>query len=336
MNCQGDGKRVGQQLPTNEVDFYFTDALGTSRYVYSLAGWNVSDYYPFGGERPLSTGTPNHYKFTGKERDSESGLDNFGARYDSSQYGRFMTPDPSGKQSAIISNPQTWNKYSYVLNNPLRLVDPSGRFPTDAHIYWGAIALTHVGFAGDASRLSRVSNSILDQGYFFTDRLHALAGDAAFRATRSQLFSMALDSNRSDGERGLAVMAGMHLVEDYQAHKGLNGIGDHIKKYHLGDANPDSKEGRQALADALHFIDGVKGALSSSLGDEAGQAKLNEMLNAAENLFNTDMVWGAMNDISQGLNQNASDHPGTAPSFSSNFQEEENRQCGLGNRAACN
>ena len=33
------------------------------------------------------------HKFTGKERDSESGLDNFGARYDSSQYGRFMTPD---------------------------------------------------------------------------------------------------------------------------------------------------------------------------------------------------------------------------------------------------
>jgi putative transposase len=36
----------------------------------------------------------NHYKFTGKERDSESGLDNFGARYNSSQYGRFMSPDP--------------------------------------------------------------------------------------------------------------------------------------------------------------------------------------------------------------------------------------------------
>jgi RHS repeat-associated protein len=36
------------------------------------------------------------YKFTGKERDSESGLDNFGARYDSSQYGRFMTPDSDG------------------------------------------------------------------------------------------------------------------------------------------------------------------------------------------------------------------------------------------------
>jgi RHS repeat-associated protein len=63
--------------------------------------------------------------FTGKERDSESGLDNFGARYDSSQYGRFMSPDP-GNYGADLTNPQSWNMYSYVLNNPLNLVDPDG------------------------------------------------------------------------------------------------------------------------------------------------------------------------------------------------------------------
>ena len=120
-----NGKRVGRQLPTNEVDFYFADALGTSRYAYSLAGANISDYYPFGGERVLSTGTTNHYKFTGKERDSESGLDNFGARYDSSQYGRFMSPDPLGGQTI---DPQTLNKYSYVRNNPLNLTDPTGMY----------------------------------------------------------------------------------------------------------------------------------------------------------------------------------------------------------------
>ncbi len=64
-------------------------------------------------------------RFTGKERDSESGLDNFGARYDSSSMGRFMSPDPS-RNSIRLDNPQTWNRYSYVLNNPLELVDPSG------------------------------------------------------------------------------------------------------------------------------------------------------------------------------------------------------------------
>src|SRR5579864_8345162 len=67
----------------------------------------------------------NTHKFTGKERDSESGLDNFGARYNSSQYGRFMTPDP-GNAGADPTNPQSWNGYSYVWNNPLAMIDPSG------------------------------------------------------------------------------------------------------------------------------------------------------------------------------------------------------------------
>src|ERR1700688_3821176 len=85
--------------------------------------WSAT-YLPFGQEwNPQAT--VNHYKFTGKERDSESGLDNFGARYDSSQYGRFMTPDP-GNWGADPSNPQSWNMYSYVLNNPLNAIDPSG------------------------------------------------------------------------------------------------------------------------------------------------------------------------------------------------------------------
>ena len=70
------------------------------------------------------------YKFTGKERDSESGLDNFGARYMSSQYGRFMTPDwsakPEGVPYAKLDNPQSLNLYAYVLNNPVSRMDPDG------------------------------------------------------------------------------------------------------------------------------------------------------------------------------------------------------------------
>lgn len=63
--------------------------------------------------------------FTSKERDTESGLDNFGARYDSSSMGRFMTPDPLG---GSLANPQTLNKYAYVQNNPVNLIDPTGLY----------------------------------------------------------------------------------------------------------------------------------------------------------------------------------------------------------------
>jgi RHS repeat-associated protein len=65
------------------------------------------------------------YKFTGKERDAESGLDNFGKRYFGSSLGRFMTPDPL-LNSGHPANPQSWNRYAYVLNNPLSNIDPTG------------------------------------------------------------------------------------------------------------------------------------------------------------------------------------------------------------------
>ena len=64
-------------------------------------------------------------RYTGKERDSESGLDNFGARYNPSSMGRFMTPDPLGGK---LVDPQTLNRYSYVINNPLRYTDPTGLY----------------------------------------------------------------------------------------------------------------------------------------------------------------------------------------------------------------
>ncbi len=58
-------------------------------------------------------------KFTGKERDTESGLDYFGARYYGSNMGRFMSPDPF-LNSGHPSDPQTWNRYTYGLNNPFK------------------------------------------------------------------------------------------------------------------------------------------------------------------------------------------------------------------------
>ncbi len=61
---------------------------------------------------------------TGKERDAESGLDNFGARYYGSNMGRFMSPDDDSDQES--SDPQSWNLYAYVRNNPLTNTDPDG------------------------------------------------------------------------------------------------------------------------------------------------------------------------------------------------------------------
>jgi len=75
------------------------------------------------------------YKFTGKERDSESGLDYFGARYYGSNMGRWMSPDWSENPEAVpysnLENPQSLNLYNYVNNNPLSKSDPNGHCDVD-------------------------------------------------------------------------------------------------------------------------------------------------------------------------------------------------------------
>lgn len=80
-------------------------------------------------------------RIPGKERDAETGLDYFGARYYSGAQGRFTSPDPFDilqeaedreELDGFLSNPQGWNKYIYSLNNPLAYVDPDGKIPVPA------------------------------------------------------------------------------------------------------------------------------------------------------------------------------------------------------------
>jgi len=83
-----------------------------------------------------SCGDPSPLHFTGKQRDTESGLDNFGARYNSSAFGRFMSPDwssaPMGVPYAEFGDPQTLNLYTYVRNSPLARVDVDGHYEFNA------------------------------------------------------------------------------------------------------------------------------------------------------------------------------------------------------------
>jgi RHS repeat-associated protein len=129
-----NGSRTARRDHSSNVDYYFSDHLGTARIITNAGGTVLddSDFYPFGDERPILSSSGNAYKFTGKERDSESGLDNFGARYDSSSLGRFISPDAGPFD---LSNPQSLNRYTYALNNPLRFIDPSGNEVVDIGTY---------------------------------------------------------------------------------------------------------------------------------------------------------------------------------------------------------
>ena len=107
------------------LDFQFGDWLGTRRVLTDYTG-NIEetcDSLPYGNGETCAP-TPTEHLFTGKERDAETNNDYFGARYFSSDMGRFISPDDGSDQDP--ENPQSWNLYAYVGNNPLINVDPDG------------------------------------------------------------------------------------------------------------------------------------------------------------------------------------------------------------------
>ena len=123
-----------------DLRWLVTDQLGTPRMVLdktgSLTGVSRHDYLPFGEELSAEVGgrqsAPGYgafdklrQQFASKERDFETGLNYFGARYYNSTLGRFTGVDPA-LESARGTSPQSWNRYAYAFNNPLRYIDPLG------------------------------------------------------------------------------------------------------------------------------------------------------------------------------------------------------------------
>jgi RHS repeat-associated protein len=123
--------KVGTQISFYHPDHQGSTSLLTDIYgnritgiAYDAAGSLVNEiaYYPFGEARAGIISTSVSHMYTGQELDN-TGLYNYNARLYDPEMGRFMTPD------SIVSdpsNPQSLNRYSYVLNNPLNLVDPTG------------------------------------------------------------------------------------------------------------------------------------------------------------------------------------------------------------------
>jgi RHS repeat-associated protein len=116
------GSKLIAEYKNNTTEFVHTDHLGSTRLVTAVnkSVLDSLDYLPFGKQVAGDTSTT--HRFTGKERDAESGLDDFGARYYGSSMGRFMSSDDGSDQDG--DNPQSWNLYSYVRSNPLKIHRP--------------------------------------------------------------------------------------------------------------------------------------------------------------------------------------------------------------------
>jgi RHS repeat-associated protein len=144
------GSRSGRSKPRGEDSFIFTDASEVWRQGWVIQrrisnidvdGYYTEDagtvlayhvYYPFGEEATAFNQDTEQMKFTGHERDLASAagagddLDYMHARHCSPLSGRFLSVDPSDK-STVKNAPQTWNRYGYVVNNPVKFFDPAGK-----------------------------------------------------------------------------------------------------------------------------------------------------------------------------------------------------------------
>lgn len=133
LGCDFGGKRIAMRNSTGTIYYYEEDMLGSSRTMVQAGQTSVcfdADFLPFGYEKDVTSSCTTAYKFEGKERDTETSNDDFGARYYSNRFGRWLSPDwsavPAPVPYANLTNPQTLNIYAMVSDNPESFADLDG------------------------------------------------------------------------------------------------------------------------------------------------------------------------------------------------------------------
>jgi len=244
-----DGSTVAEFQPNGTgsgTEYALTDHLGSTRVKLDATG-NVltrHDYEPFGTEIARTTegyGSAESLRklFTGKERDAETGLDYFGARYFSGAQGRFTSPDPFNLVDELVgqefdeylANPQYWNKYAYSLNNPLKYKDSDGALPhavvgglvgggiggalelysqirSGQDLNWAKVATkTGAGAAVGATAAATFGTSLLFQGFALS--VAATGSGIADRALDNDASTQALDYTSIGADAVVGAVSGI-------------------------------------------------------------------------------------------------------------------------------
>lgn len=122
-----NAQKIAEVKPDGSINYFHNDALGSPVLVTDKNAKDVQRYIyePFGNMITSKGNGENHYTFTGKERDSESNLFYFGARYYNPILGRFISKDIVEPN---YEDPQSLNRYVYAMNNPIKFIDPTGLY----------------------------------------------------------------------------------------------------------------------------------------------------------------------------------------------------------------
>jgi RHS repeat-associated protein len=189
------GKRIALLPASSTAQFYVEDSLGSSRIVTTNTGAVCydADFTPYGAERAVTSScTQNNYKFEGKERDTETGNDEFGARYYTNRFGRWLSADwsnvPLPVPYANLINPQTLNLYAMTSDDPESFAD------LDGHNLIGVIptSSTMVSINGTEERLNILG------GPSPTEPGRDLAKDASEDSTAPQAGAAQADATQAN------------------------------------------------------------------------------------------------------------------------------------------
>ena len=176
-----NGQRVAMREGSSTRYYLLTDHLGSTAITADSSGTRVAElrYKAWGENRYTYGTTPTAYKFTGQRLDESTGLMYYGARYYDPALGRFVQADTIVPNPG---NPQDLNRYSYVRNNPLRYIDPTGHETLDHWIRrrfhwatapwqpWYNLPLTACGSMGCVSGSMRdINNSGGDKAIYGLD-----------------------------------------------------------------------------------------------------------------------------------------------------------------------
>jgi RHS repeat-associated protein len=257
-----DGERVARRdgpTGTAGVFYYFSDHLKTASVITDSAGVikAESDYYPWGGElKFVDNDSSNDYKFTGKKRDLETGLDYFGARYYSNGLGRWVSADwsaaPVPVPYANFGDPQSLNLYGFVGGNPASKVDADGHCPSCDTPTLPTPTAEDVKLIDEAGKRALAEEEAAATGEAAGGRLLGpLAGIAMF--VGEMIFPESVDSGERMGGNVSRVAAKPGQLQETQhdpePQVSTSGDGARLRNGKKGGENVDAATGREKHAE---------------------------------------------------------------------------------------
>jgi len=317
--------------PNGNVEYLTADSLGSTRLVTGTGTANGGvisrhDYLPFGQELTADMGGRNAVfgypttssfsadgvthtdsitqEFTGKERDAETGLDYFGARYLSSAQGRFMSVDPL-LSTLRPENPQTLNRYAYTLNNPLRYIDKTGAYEEDVHRDLTTVLALVAGF--DEKTATAIGRA--DQGVDDDSKTGPFASEEARRdyhftsAGRRQDLWNKFDSSGSTNDLGTF----LHAEQDSFSHEGFGPKFGHLTAGHAPDKTyNDPGKADNMAKDTFQKLAAAADKLGISATNKVAFEKVDKLVSAFNKATTTDAknkILGQIRDVVKQVQQ---------------------------------